>query len=177
MNIGVPREDLEGWGYIGLVQAARSFDPQKSTEHFWVRLRVRGAIIDGVRTWCASTRHTHVHVHPDGLMQDAPLHEEDFAGGLCDRLDLRGALAKLPERERIAVVAHARGWAPGGNPGDGYMAPLAQRWGVTTSRVAQIRTQGLKRLRAHLGVSLLNKAHPTTETAVMGLLVAGRVNP
>ena len=45
-------DDLRSFGHEGLLQASRTFDPMHGVPfRRWANLRVRGAIIDGVRQW------------------------------------------------------------------------------------------------------------------------------
>ena len=46
----VSQSDLVGWGNLGLVDAARRFDPAKSSFATFARYRIRGAILDGLRS-------------------------------------------------------------------------------------------------------------------------------
>ena len=43
-------DDLIGWGNVGLVDAARRFDPAKASFRSFARHRIRGAILDGLRS-------------------------------------------------------------------------------------------------------------------------------
>jgi RNA polymerase sigma factor for flagellar operon FliA len=48
----VTLDDLRSFGREGLLQAARTFDPSRGVPfRRWANLRIRGAIIDGVRQW------------------------------------------------------------------------------------------------------------------------------
>ena len=48
----VPLEDLQSFGSEGLLQAARSFDASRGVPfRRWANVRIKGAIIDGVRRW------------------------------------------------------------------------------------------------------------------------------
>lgn len=48
----VPLEDLQSFGSEGLLQAARSFDESRGVPfRRWANVRIKGAIIDGVRKW------------------------------------------------------------------------------------------------------------------------------
>jgi RNA polymerase sigma factor for flagellar operon FliA len=48
----VTLDDLRSFGREGLLQAARTFDPSRGVPfRRWANLRVRGAMIDGVRQW------------------------------------------------------------------------------------------------------------------------------
>ncbi len=45
-------DDLRSFGREGLLQAARSFDPSRGVPfRRWANMRIRGAMIDGVRQW------------------------------------------------------------------------------------------------------------------------------
>jgi RNA polymerase sigma factor for flagellar operon FliA len=45
-------DDLRSFGREGLLQAARSFDPARGVPfRRWANMRIRGAMIDGVRQW------------------------------------------------------------------------------------------------------------------------------
>jgi RNA polymerase sigma factor FliA len=45
-------DDLRSFGQEGLLKAARSFDPSRGVPfRRWANLRIRGAMIDGVRQW------------------------------------------------------------------------------------------------------------------------------
>jgi RNA polymerase sigma factor for flagellar operon FliA len=43
-------DDLVGWGQIGLMEAAESYDKERRDFQSWAFLRVRGAMIDGMRS-------------------------------------------------------------------------------------------------------------------------------
>jgi RNA polymerase sigma factor for flagellar operon FliA len=84
--------------------------------------------------------------------QDA-LVDEDPAGdpaAVADRRVLRqllaAALARLPERERMVVLAVYGEGVP--------QRVVAQRLGVSEARVSQLHTRALQRLRAHLTKTL-----------------------
>jgi len=49
---GVTLDDLRSFGREGLLQAARSFDASRGVPfRRWANMRIRGAMIDGVRQW------------------------------------------------------------------------------------------------------------------------------
>ncbi|WP_010585380.1 sigma-70 family RNA polymerase sigma factor [Schlesneria paludicola] len=55
----VELDDLIGYGQVGLMQAARDFDPAQGTKFStYAYYRIRGAIFDGVNklNWCRSSR-------------------------------------------------------------------------------------------------------------------------
>jgi RNA polymerase sigma factor for flagellar operon FliA len=45
----ISHRELIGWGNVGLVDAARRFDPAKSNFTTFAKYRIRGAILDGLR--------------------------------------------------------------------------------------------------------------------------------
>lgn len=52
MNPSVTVDDLRSFGREGLLQAARTYDPARGVPfRRWANVRVRGAMIDGVRQW------------------------------------------------------------------------------------------------------------------------------
>lgn len=53
----VDRDDLLGVGYLGLVEAAQRFDPEKGVKfETWAELRIRGAVLDYARKQDALSR-------------------------------------------------------------------------------------------------------------------------
>jgi RNA polymerase sigma factor for flagellar operon FliA len=52
MSPVVTKDDLRSFGREGLLQAARTYDPSRGVPfRRWANVRVRGAMIDGVRQW------------------------------------------------------------------------------------------------------------------------------
>jgi len=52
VNRAVTLDDLRAFGREGLLQAARTFDPTRGVPfRRWANLRIRGAMIDGLRQW------------------------------------------------------------------------------------------------------------------------------
>lgn len=49
LPVGVDRDNLEGAGMVGLVEAARRFDPAKGDFAPYARRRIRGAMLDELR--------------------------------------------------------------------------------------------------------------------------------
>src|SRR5579862_2039713 len=48
----VTLDDLRSFGHEGLLQAARTFDPSRGVPfRRWANVRIRGAMIDGLRQW------------------------------------------------------------------------------------------------------------------------------
>lgn len=89
----VTRDDLRGFGREGLLEAARSFDASRGVPFSrWARVRIRGAMIDGLRQW-GLTRRTYGRL--------AVLRESDGDG----RLREAGALFCTVSGLGIALAA------------------------------------------------------------------------
>jgi RNA polymerase sigma factor for flagellar operon FliA len=75
-------DDLRSFGREGLLAAARTFDPARGVPfRRWANLRVRGAIIDGVRQWGSLPRRVYRELRAlaaADAVQDV-YHEEDAA--------------------------------------------------------------------------------------------------
>ena len=53
----VSYDDLIGWGTLGLFDAMRRYDPSKASFKTFARYRIRGAILDGLRSEDPVSRH------------------------------------------------------------------------------------------------------------------------
>lgn len=86
MHLSHRRQDLEGFGLHGLLEAVDHFDPERGIrfEHYATR-RVRGAMLDGVRadSWAPSVRR-----------------KQQAMEAACARLQTR--LGRMPEDEELA---------------------------------------------------------------------------
>lgn len=52
LRVPITREELASYGHEGLLRAARSFDASRGVPFgAWATLRIRGAILDGLRSW------------------------------------------------------------------------------------------------------------------------------
>ena len=110
----VPRGDLIAWGLTGLYDAAKRFDPSKATFATFARCRIRGAILDGLRSCDTVSRgdrtaFRHVERATDTLASrlGRQPHAEEIASALgvplaewhALRVRLAGA-GLIPERRR-----------------------------------------------------------------------------
>ena len=86
MHLSHRRQDLEGFGLYGLLDAVDHFDPERGIrfEHY-AGLRVRGAMLDGVRadSWAPSVRR-----------------KQQAMDAACGRLQTR--LGRMPEAAELA---------------------------------------------------------------------------
>jgi RNA polymerase sigma factor for flagellar operon FliA len=81
MSPAVTVDDLRSFGREGLLNAARTFDPSRGVPfRRWANVRVRGAMIDGVRQWGALPRQAYRELKAleagDGLLEQ---YDEDDA--------------------------------------------------------------------------------------------------
>jgi RNA polymerase sigma factor FliA len=195
----VPRDDLRSAAYFALFQAATRFDEELGVpfEHYAAR-RIRGAVLDELRSWDWATRTTRTRVRQVDLAAErltqrlgrspnltelaeelgvgvgevaASQHDDNRAAVLqldglyvdhhgdlplaCERpgpevivIDdererlIEDAIDSLPTRHGAVI----RGYYYDGRK----LLDLAGDFGVTESRVCQIRAEGIKALREAL---------------------------
>jgi len=143
-NMGAPAaewEDMAQEGMLGLLRAQRRFDPSRGAQFCtFAYPHVRGAILDAARRDCSRCEVGSIDATlPEDetltfadVIPAAPL-DPDAA------LDCSAALATLPGRERFALVALVvRGWRG---------REVAAVLGCSASRVSQIKTKALARMR------------------------------
>ena len=151
----VRREDLLGAGMLGLLQALR--DSRHSSEEMlcaYIRIRVRGAIIDDLRRADWSTRRSQREgtvpvavVGIDDLPPQAPEANPasewpspfDVLEGKRNCADVSNALRRLPAREREVLTLRYFD--------EVASKDIANRLGVSQARVSQIHASGVAKLR------------------------------
>jgi RNA polymerase sigma factor for flagellar operon FliA len=117
-------DELFGWGSEGLVEAARSFDPERGVPFAaYARARVRGAMLDGMRS-----------MSPLPLSVHRERGDGDEAGAAEERLCARFASARA--EGLLCDVAEES---------DGPVAAASAEWGPE----ARAARRQLKRLVAH----------------------------
>ena len=126
-------DELQSFGRVGLLRAARTFDPKKGNFKFFAEQRIKGAIIDGIRTMCRHGRNAYERLQQSdefrahcaqmksaqvsGLVADrngddfvagrSVVDPEDGAEMLRRKRKLQEALADLSTLEDVIVRRHA----------------------------------------------------------------------
>ena len=107
LSLGVPLEDLQSYGHEGLLQAARRFDESRGVPfRRWANLRIRGAILDGVRSYGNVPRRVYAQIRAlqaSDAVQDAKV-EDDAARPAATGPD-------APERADQALTGYLRAMA------------------------------------------------------------------
>jgi RNA polymerase sigma factor for flagellar operon FliA len=155
----VLREDLVAAGMIGLWDAIRRHGGRENEGFAWyVRVRVRGAILDELRAQDWLSRRVRKAVSATGdpatprvvRLDDVSESEQSRCLGVDCQIDRelelkssRDALARavnaLPERERLIVSEHYYR--------EVKFTSLGARLGVSEPRVSQLHSRAMRRLR------------------------------
>lgn len=136
----IDHDDLESVCWRALIEAELSFDPKRGPFEAWAWAKMRGAVLDEVRRQRAGTKRQAV---------DEPLSFEDSSGDTgrptdeaaqasMDVRELVLAIAGLPENERRALIGRLNGRLG---------ADIGEELGVTRSRVSQLNSAAIGRLR------------------------------
>jgi RNA polymerase sigma factor (sigma-70 family) len=159
------REDLVSWGLIGLVQAARAWDPERSGCFSTLACRaIERMIMRGVRREWKPERAA-ANASLDEIISreqqagsrerfvDRLTAEQDVEGELLDgeaRAAVRSAVAMLPAPQRRLIERHYYEDVP--------VATLAEELGVSRQGVYVRQRQALRQLRAALSAALAGGA-------------------
>lgn len=153
------REDIVSWGMIGLVQAARAYDPSRSASFSTMAcLAIERAIIRGVnREWRPDEARATMSLDA-GMFEaageggdrfvDLVASDEDVEGRLLASetgLAVRQALAELPSEQRELIERHYFGDEP--------VRDIARDKGVTRQAIYLREKLALRRLREKLGTA------------------------
>jgi RNA polymerase sigma factor for flagellar operon FliA len=161
----VLRDDLIGAGAFGLIDALRKSEDRGPAFEWYARIRIRGAVVDELRTQDWLTRRARTRVAraqaagegsgaavvgfddlPDAQAQSfvdesiATPHEQ--VERRMDRAALERAVGRLPEREARIVAWHYFDGVP--------FKVIAVRLGVSEPRVSQLHARAMGRLRIAL---------------------------
>jgi RNA polymerase sigma factor for flagellar operon FliA len=111
LHLDMPREDLESFGNEGLLRAARSFDASRGVPfRCWATLRIRGAILDGVRASGALPRRVYrrmKEIEAADEIQDA-LVEEDAGRPVVEPAEADARLSRYVATMATAMALASR---------------------------------------------------------------------
>lgn len=137
-------DELVGWGCLGLLDAARRFDPATKVPFgAYAQIRIRGAAIEGVRGSRSKKAPTRVD-DPDCLLHVPGEDEspEEVAHRQSVVRTVRAAVAKLPGPER-AMIEH-------GDLAGREMQQAGADLGLSKSWASRLRTRAIEMLREQL---------------------------
>jgi RNA polymerase sigma factor for flagellar operon FliA len=159
----VDRDELVGLGTLGWAEARARFDPSRGVPFAgFAASRIRGAILDGLRRADTlsradrrraqqSSEPTLPRIVCDPVEYDAAVDRSADEGDVSDLLarrelcdELRVAMQQLPERDRHVLSRHFFDDVP--------MRAIGAELGVTESRISQIVSAALVRLRSAFGI-------------------------
>lgn len=159
-DVSAEHDDLVQEGAVALIGAIERYRPQGGASLAgYVTFRIRGAMLDYLRSRQGWSRYRHARVaeftslstlvydddHGVGMTLEATIPDErlpdpdERLAEADERAALCAAVARLPERERQIVT-----WYYTGRMQDSIGAHL----GISQSRVSQIRSRAIRRLRA-----------------------------
>jgi RNA polymerase sigma factor (sigma-70 family) len=154
------REDLVSWGLIGLVQAARLWDPERGSFSTVACKAIEWMILRGVRgEWKPEQAAATVSLDelisgeetasPKERFVDRLAAAQNLEGELLDgetREAVRSAVAGLPASQRRLIERHYYEEVP--------VARLAEELGVSRQGLYARQRQALRQLRAALSIAI-----------------------
>ncbi len=159
----VLRDDLVAAGTIGLIDSLRKNKGDVGPAFEWyARIRIRGAIVDELRTQDWLTRRARFHASASAeSARAAVVGFDDIPGGIgmlpheseeptaldrmeteLDKADLARAIDRLPERERMIIRSHYLEGV--------QFKSIAQKLGVSEPRVSQLHARALGLLKTRI---------------------------
>lgn len=158
-NDVVTRDDLLQAGMMGLVEAARRYDPaQEVAFSTFAMLRIRGAMLDAIRQsdrtrvrWSGRRRAVVMSLERERTESGRTLGdvlEDPVTGRLeeqgCARAMVAEALARLPRRWQVVLDLYYRqGWT---------FREIGEELGVGESWACQLHRKAIEALRKAMGV-------------------------
>jgi RNA polymerase sigma factor for flagellar operon FliA len=159
----VERDELVSLGALGWVEARARFDKSRGVPFAgYAATRIRGAILDGLRAVDtlsrgdrkrakAGSEPTAPRIVNDESQVDAAVAADADASDVLQheqmRQELRTEIEKLPARDRYVLSRHFFDDVP--------MRALGVELGVTESRISQIVTAAVGKLRQQFGIAIL----------------------
>lgn len=175
----IERDELVSLGALGWAEARVRFDPSRGVPFAgFAAMRIRGAILDGLRSVDTLTRGERRRarasaectaprvVSSDEEVEAAAAPSDGDVSDLLaqeEMLDeLRAALNGLPERERLVVQRHFLDGVP--------MRAVGAELGVTESRISQIASGAVARLRRSFGIAVLPRKAKLKSTRALPMV-------
>jgi RNA polymerase sigma factor FliA len=172
----IERDELVGLGTLGWAEARVRFDKSRGVPFAgFAAARIRGAILDGLRRADTLSRGdrrraqqtnepTLPRIINDPAEVEAAMDRANEESDISDLLaqqemvdELREALEQLPERERYVLLRHFFDDVP--------MRIVGAELGVTESRISQIVSAAVERLRSSFGIAVLPPRKKTRKPA------------
>jgi RNA polymerase sigma factor FliA len=159
------REDLISWGMIGLVQAARAWDPERAAAFSTLACKaIERMIIRGVRReWKPEQAAATVSLDDPMMGVETAGNQERFVDLLAaaqnvegellsgeTRAAVRSAVAELPAPQRRLIERHYYEEVP--------VARLAEEFGVSRQGIYMRQRRALRQLRAVLSSAITGGA-------------------
>jgi RNA polymerase sigma factor for flagellar operon FliA len=149
----VELNELIALGALGVVEARRRYDGQRGVPFAaFAAMRIRGAMLDGLRSEDLVSRSERSRIRAgecSASMTEVELQDEltesrqeavdERLARLGEIAELRRLLPKLPEREQLVLQRHFFEELP--------LKVIGEQLGVTESRVCQIVSAAVSRLR------------------------------
>jgi RNA polymerase sigma factor for flagellar operon FliA len=161
----IDRDELVSLGALGWAEARVRFDASRGVPFAgYAAMRIRGAILDGLRACDTLSRADRKRAKLDSAptlprivsdeveVESAAADQHDACELLAQEEmfeELRTALDKLNQRERYILTRHYFNDVP--------MRAIGEELGVTESRISQIVSGAVARLRQTFGIALLPK--------------------
>ncbi len=138
-------EDLEQVGWLALLRCRARYDPERGSLATYAHWRIRGAMQDELLRLDPRTLYAQRHgVAPVELLPVQDTLQQSTPAATPDPF-LAAAVATLPARwQQVLRLSVVEGWR---------LHEIGALLGCGESRVSQMRTQALARLRTHLEAS------------------------
>jgi len=150
------RGDMRSSGMVGLLKSLRSYDPSKGGFEVYARRRIRGEILDDLRSADWLPRSARAKANPPTLVSltvasDVQSHDVSPIDAAVSN-DVLGSLETLPDRLRQIMIRHY--WF-----GESF-TEIGKLFHLTGVRIGQLHSQAIRALRRmeECEVEMLSKA-------------------
>jgi RNA polymerase sigma factor FliA len=138
--------DLVQYGVIGLIDAYKRYDSSTGVQfQTYATIRIRGAIVDGMRTIFKRCNNGYLVISHDELLGDGGDYEYNHLSAVeREPTEIMPAINKLTEQERkVIMMRYHQGYS---------QKEIGERLGISQSRVCQIHRKALRELKNNLEV-------------------------